>query len=144
MLVTQKKQYALRAVFELAKRHNRGPVKTSEIAEAQAIPVRFLEVILNQLKRSGLVESKRGFYGGYTLAKPPDAVTAGDVFRMLEAEDVSSDCVACTQKQDCPFFGECVFLEMWESVYDAMYDVYDRTTLQQLVDSEKNRLFDPT
>ena len=55
MLVTQKNRYALRAIFELAKRLNEGPVKIAEIAEAQAIPPRFLEVILNQLKKAGFV-----------------------------------------------------------------------------------------
>lgn len=65
MLTPLKKgQYALRAVYELAKRQGQGPTKISAIAEAQAIPHRFLEVILHQLKGSGLVASKRGFYGG--------------------------------------------------------------------------------
>ena len=54
MQITQKKQYALRAVFELAKNENDHPLKTAEIAEAQAIPVRFLEIILNHLKRTAL------------------------------------------------------------------------------------------
>ena len=70
MPITPKKnQYALRAIFELAKHRGQGPKKISEIAEIQAIPLRFLEVILSQLKGSGLVESKRGFYGGYFLIR---------------------------------------------------------------------------
>jgi len=72
MLITKRNQYALKAIFELAKHSGEGPRKISDIAQAQAIPVKFLEVILNQLKGSGLVESKRGFYGGYFLARQPN------------------------------------------------------------------------
>ena len=66
MLVSQKSQYALRAIFELAKEYGKGP-KIAHIAEAQAIPVRFLEVILVHLKRGGFVDSQRGKEGGYFL-----------------------------------------------------------------------------
>ena len=75
MLITKKNQYALRAIFELAKHDGKGPQKISEIAKAQAIPEKFLEVILNQLKGSGLVDSKRGFYGGYYLIRSPEKIT---------------------------------------------------------------------
>jgi Rrf2 family protein len=139
MLVTQKKQYALRALFELARRSGRRPVKAAEIAESQAIPLRFLEVILNQLKRAGLVRSKRGFYGGYTLTRPAEELTVGDVFRHLEEPEVFSDCVACTHKKNCPFIGDCVFMDMWDRVHEAMYRVYDDTTLRQLVENERLR-----
>ena len=64
MFVSQKCQYALRAVFELAKQYGKGPTKILHIAELQAIPVRFLEVILVQLKRGGFVDSQRGKEGG--------------------------------------------------------------------------------
>jgi hypothetical protein len=60
MWISQKCEYAVRAVFELAKRVGRGPVRIADIAEAQAIPVRFLEVILSQLKQGGFVDSQRG------------------------------------------------------------------------------------
>jgi Rrf2 family protein len=79
MVFTQKNQYAIRAVFELAKRRDQGPIKINEIAQAQKIPTRFLEIILNQLKHGGLLESKRGFYGGYTLIRSPDAITVGEI-----------------------------------------------------------------
>jgi len=79
MQITKKNQYALRAIFELAKYNGQGPQKISDIAQAQAIPVKFLEVILNQLKASGLVDSKRGFYGGYFLLRQPDAITVGSI-----------------------------------------------------------------
>jgi Rrf2 family protein len=143
MLVTQKKQYALRAVFELAKRKGKGPVKTLEIAEEQAIPLRFLEVILSQLKRKGLVVSKRGIHGGYTLNMPPDEITVGHIFRLLDDSDGSVECISCVNKQNCPFLGDCVFMGLWSSAHDAVNNVYNSTTVQHLIDTERVRLFAP-
>jgi len=68
MMVTQKSQYALRALFEPARRADAGPTRIEDVAKAQGIPQRFLEVVLNELKRSGLVEARRGPRGGYQCA----------------------------------------------------------------------------
>ena len=141
MLITQKKQYALRAIFELAKQKSDDPVKTSTIAEAQAIPIRFLEVIMGQLKRAGVVASKRGFFGGYMLTQPPDRICVGDIFRLLDKEDKTDACMACASKGNCPFLGGCVFMELWDQVQQAMDTVYDKTTIQMLVDQDTNGAF---
>jgi Rrf2 family protein len=137
MLVTQKKQYALRAIFELAKQQGEEPVKTSMIADAQAIPLRFLEVIMGQMKRAGLVDSKRGFSGGYTLVYPPEKIFVGDIFRALDKEDNVEVCMACASKGDCPFMGACVFMDLWDQAQSAMDSVYDGMTIQTLIDQER-------
>jgi Rrf2 family protein len=135
MLTPPKKgQYALRAVYELAKRQGQGPTKISAIAEAQAIPYRFLEVILHQLKGSGLVASKRGYYGGYTLAKLATDITVGDVLRYVQKEMVTAQCVACISQQNCPFAGQCAFSSVWRKVKAAAFQIYDGTTMQDLLD----------
>jgi len=139
MLVTQKKQYALRAIFELAKQKGDQPLKSSAIAEAQSIPLRFLEVILGQLKRAGIVTSKRGFFGGYRLAQPPDQICVGDIFRMLDREDGSQASVPCSARDSCPFQGNCVFLQVWSQAEQAMNGVYERTTIQTLIDQEEKQ-----
>ncbi|UCH22551.1 MAG: Rrf2 family transcriptional regulator [Deltaproteobacteria bacterium] len=137
MLRPQKKQqYALRAVFELAKQEGKGPTKISEIAEAQAIPLRFLEVILSQLKGSGLIDSKRGFYGGYYLIKPPHKITVGDILRFLQGPEDPTHCTACISKTNCPFNNSCAFASMWKEVKDAIFKIYDQTTMQDLLDIE--------
>jgi Rrf2 family cysteine metabolism transcriptional repressor len=137
MLVPPKKnQYALRAIFELAKHMDQGPVKISDIATAQSIPLRFLEVILNQLKASGIVDSKRGFYGGYFLVKPPNQVSVGDVLRFLSRDLSPSDCIACVSKTSCPFDGRCAFSSMWIRVKQAAFNIYDKTSFQDLIDRE--------
>ena len=138
MPITPKKnQYALRAIFELAKHQGKGPKKISEIAEVQAIPLRFLEVILGQLKGSGLVESKRGFYGGYSLTRSADKITVGDVLRFMDKPLSSDNCGACVSKSNCPFSGKCAFAAMWNRVNEAMFNVYDSTSIQDLLNSEK-------
>lgn len=138
---TKKGQYALRAIFELAKRKDDGPVKICIIAEAQAIPPRFLEVILNQLKGSGLVESKRGFYGGYFLARQPSEITVGDVLRYLQKEMEASHCIACVSKKSCPFQDNCAFSSMWHRVKAAAYKIYDETTMQDLLNANSSETF---
>jgi Rrf2 family protein len=141
MAITPKKnQYALRAIFELAKHRGKGPKKISEIAEVQSIPLRFLEVILGQLKGSGLVESKRGFYGGYTLTRSADKISVGEVLRFMDKPMGSENCGACVSTSNCPFSGNCAFAAMWNRVNEAIFDIYDNTTIQDLLNSEKNRI----
>jgi Rrf2 family protein len=139
MPITPKKnQYALRAIFELAKHRGKGPKKISEIAEVQSIPLRFLEVILGQLKGSGLVESKRGFYGGYTLTRSADKISVGEVLRFMDKPMGSENCGACVSTSNCPFSGNCAFAAMWNRVNEAIFDIYDSTTIQDLLNNEKN------
>jgi Rrf2 family protein len=136
MLITKKNQYALRAIFELAKHNGKGPRKILDVAQAQAIPVKFLEVILNQLKGSGLVDSKRGFYGGYYLIRSPEKITVGDIMRFMERDVDLIGCVALVPETNCPFKGDCAFFPMWTKVKNAIFKVYDDTTIQDLINSE--------
>jgi len=138
-MVSQKCQYALRAVFELAKFYGHGPVKIADIAEAEAIPPRFLEVILGQLKQAGFVESRRGKEGGYLLARPPGLLTVGEVMRFVEGPLAPVNCVGGETKDLCPLHGNCVFLGMWERANRAVSSVYDGTTFQDLLDEDKRR-----
>jgi Rrf2 family protein len=81
---TAKADYAVRAAVELASLAGEGPVKAEQIAEAQSIPLNFLENILAELRRAGIVESRRGAAGGYLLAKPPEDVSLADIIRAVE------------------------------------------------------------
>jgi Rrf2 family protein len=84
MHVTAKADYAVRAVVELANSTQASPRKVDEVAQAQAIPVSFLENILTQLRSSGIVRSQRGPEGGYWLAKPPDELNLAQLIRAVE------------------------------------------------------------
>jgi len=134
VLITKKNQYAIRAIFELARQQGKGPIKISDIAEAQNIPVRFLEVILGQLKGSGLVRSKRGYYGGYELVPSPGDITVGRIMRFMQRNLEPTECFALVPETACPFIGNCSFFPMWSKIKDAIFNVYDETSIQDLLD----------
>jgi len=134
MFISQKCQYAVRAIFELSKRYGKGPVRIADIAEAQAIPPRFLEVILGQLKQAGFVVSQRGSKGGYSLARHPSELSIGEVIRFVEGPVGPVVCAMGSKHSECPLYGDCVFLPIWERVRSAVSGVYDETTFQSLVE----------
>ena len=128
MNISVKSEYALKAVFDLSAQYlaaSRGasmaPVKIADIARRQKIPQKFLELILAGLKQSGFVDSRRGAEGGYLLAKPPDAITVGDVLRAVENFKTSG-----RRGNDNPFG------EIWNRVDSAMSDVLDRTSFAEI------------
>ena len=137
MLITQKKQYALRAIYELAKHRQKGPIKSAQIAKAQAIPQRFLEIILNRMKHAGLVSAKRGYTGGFELKRPPEEITVEDIFKSLEEIDEATVCVSCISKADCPFYGACAFLPVWTQMQEAIDHICNSTTIQSLLDNQE-------
>lgn len=138
MNVSQKCQYALRAVFELAKRRGEGPTTVADIAKAQAIPAKFLELILGQLRQGGFTESRRGARGGYLLAAAPEVLAVGDIIRFVDGEFAPVKCIGGGAGSDCPLHGSCAFMDMWTRVRDAVTEVYDTTTFQNLIDAERS------
>lgn len=137
MNISQKCQYALRALFELSKREGEGPLAAAEIAQAQAIPPRFLELILGQLRQGGYVESRRGVQGGYMLAVSPEDLTVGEVIRFVDGPLAPVRCVAGRGGQECPLRGSCAFMGLWERARAAVADVYDGTTFQDLAEQDR-------
>ena len=137
MQVSRKCQYTLRALFELAKRQGEDPVAVAEIAEAQAIPSRFLELILQDLRSEGMVESRRGNQGGYVLAGSPEAITVGDVIRAVDGSLAPVKCVVGRSDEHCRLKNRCAFAGVWRKAQEAMEEVYDNTTLQDLIDDER-------
>ncbi len=132
MAITQKCQYALRALFELAQRDATRPTKVSEIASSQGIPPRFLEVILNELKQGGFTESRRGKEGGYVLRRHPADLAVGEVIRFVQGPlrpvEESAEPGACD-----------VLADLWRRAEAAVCEVYDSTSLQDLVDEAERR-----
>ena len=141
MLKPQKKdQYALRAIYELAKQKGKGPIKVAEIAHAQHIPQRFLEVILNQLKGSGLIASKRGFTGGYILVRTPAEITVGDIFHFMQGGRRGLFCEAGEDEEHCRLYGNCCLAPFWQRVQETVYRICDETTIQDLLDNEQSTM----
>ena len=139
MLLSQKTQYALRAVYELGLRYGEGPVKISAIAAAQDIPRKFLELILQELKQGGFAVSRRGKAGGYMLRCSPADVTVGQILRFMEGPFGPVTCLAVDDMESCDLRGRCVFLPMWARAERAVSEIYDQTSLQDLVSEERER-----
>jgi len=137
MSVSQKCQYALRAAFELAKRRGQGATTIAEIAAVQEIPPKFLELILNELRQGGFVESRRGARGGYMLSSDPSSLFAGDIIRFVDGPVAPVGCVERGANEDCPLRHQCAFMDMWRRARDAVADVYDTTSLEDLIEAER-------
>jgi Rrf2 family protein len=129
----------LRGVFELALHGNGKPIKVHEIAEAQDIPARFLEVILNQLSHGGFVESSRGKNGGYQLSRAPSHVTVGEIISFLHgpASGVSYDKQKSYNR--IKRSGDYAFARTWEKADQAVAKIYDNTTFAELVKQDLNK-----
>jgi Rrf2 family transcriptional regulator, cysteine metabolism repressor len=135
--VSQKCQYTLRALFELAKRQGAGPVSVADIAEAQAIPRRFLELIFLNLRSRGVVESRRGNQGGYVLTTSPARITVGDIIRAVDGSLSPVTCAGGKNEKHCRLKNRCIFADVWQRATRAAEEVYDKTTLQDLIDNER-------
>jgi Rrf2 family protein len=101
-MLSQKAKYALRAALMLAERFEaEAPVAVSEIAERERIPQKFLEAILVELRDSGILLSRRGRAGGYSLQRPPDAISFGDIIRAIDGPLALIPCASRTQFKPC-------------------------------------------
>ncbi len=137
MGLSRKCQYALRGIFELAKRRGSGPATVRQIASAQEIPPRFLDLIFSELRQGGFIESRRGRKGGYLLRLPPDQLSVGQVIRSI---DGSWAPVAGTDEQvpgRPTFHGNRAFVSIWAEVRDVVGKIYDSKTFQDLLDEEQ-------
>ena len=138
MNVSQKCQYALRAVLELAKRPRTAPTTAGQIAKAQLIPPRFLESILGQLKQGGFVVSRRGAKGGFFLVAEPSALSAGEIIRFIDGPMAPVKCIAGSGSAECTMYGNCALVGMWVRARDAVAEVYDTTTFDDLIEAEQS------
>ncbi|UQZ89322.1 Rrf2 family transcriptional regulator [Deltaproteobacteria bacterium Smac51] len=142
MSISVKCQYGLRALFELAKRKDQGLVRLQDVAEAQEIPQRFLENILNQLRQGGFVESRRGKDGGFVLLRTPSQITIGDIVKFIDGPIYPVECAGKTPVRKCSFQGRCVFSSLWDEARHALERVYEKRTLQDLLDEAHDQICD--
>ena len=131
MRVSAKADYAVRAALELAAAEGEGPVKGERIAQAQAIPIRFLENILVELRHSGLVKSQRGAEGGYWLARPASEISLAEVLRAVEGPIAN---VRGNFPQDVEYEGAAVHLrDVWIAMRANLRAVLEAVTLADVV-----------
>ena len=130
MRITAKVDYAVRAATELAAAPA-GPVKREQLAERQGIPAKFLENILADMRRSGLVASQRGAEGGYWLAKPADTVTVADIIRAVEGPLAD---VHGTPPETAAYTGAAASLQrVWVATRAALRSILEEVTVADIV-----------
>jgi Rrf2 family protein len=149
-LLSQKCKYALQALLSLAREPTQDLLLVSDIAERENLPKKFLEAILLELNRNGLVRSRRGRGGGYALAKPADLITFGQVVRIIDGPLAPLSCVSVNYYRrcdDCKDEQNCDIRKVMRRVRDAISSELDGTSLQdaisgrvpkQLLDSAAN------
>jgi Rrf2 family protein len=129
--VSAKVDYALRAAAELAAAEPDAMVKAEQIAEAQAIPRKFLDNILQDLRHAGLVESRRGPEGGHRLAQAPGEITIADVFRAIDGPLAG---IGGRPPEEVDYTGPATALQTtWIALRANLRAVLERVTLEELV-----------
>jgi Rrf2 family protein len=139
-MLSQKAQYAFRALTYLVNHYDKGPVLISEIAESKIIPLKFLENILLQLKKADILDSKKGKGGGYFLKTHPSKTSVANVVRIVDGPIAMLPCVSLYFYQKCKNCDEtnCGLHSIMESVRDATLGVLENKTLQDLAEGKES------
>ncbi len=135
-MLSRKAKYALKALLALARHEGPDPVRIADLAEAESLPQKFLELILLDLRNAGIVQSRKGRGGGYLLARPADKVMLGQVVRLFDGPLAPVPCasqtayVPCT---DCADEATCGVRLAMRAVRDATARILDHTSLAQVL-----------
>ncbi len=131
-MLSQKARYALRALFVLGEHQGDQPVMISEIAKKASVPRKFLEQILLEMKRRGIVHSVRGKFGGYTLGRKPADITFAEVLRLIDGPLALSPCASRTAHRkcdDCEDEMTCAIRKVLLTVRDTTAEILEGHTL---------------
>jgi Rrf2 family protein len=136
MILSKKTRYAIVALTRLAREYGKGPMQIREIAEIEKIPRSFLENILLDLKKIGVLGSNLGKSGGYYMLKKPEDVSLADIVRHFEGTISLMYCVSENAYRPCEFCKdetECQIRKVFKEVHDTTYGILARTTLKDLI-----------
>lgn len=135
-MLSQKARYALHALIVLAKHGDDEPLQIADIAEEARVPRKFLEQILLELKKRGIVRSQRGRSGGYLIGKNPRDITFADVIRVIDGPLALAPCVSATayhKCEDCVDEATCAIRKVLLAARDATAEVLESRNLAQAV-----------
>jgi len=139
-MLSQKARYALRALFVLGEHQGDDPMMIADVAEAANVPRKFLEQILLEMKRRGIVHSMRGKFGGYTLGRKPDDISFAEVIRVIDGPLALSPCASRTAYRkcdDCEDEVTCAIRKVLLNVRDATSDILETHTLAHALADRK-------
>lgn len=139
MKISTKGRYALRLMLDLALNNTGEFIPLKTVSERQEISVKYLEQIITTLVKAGFVKGLRGSKGGYRLAKNPEDYTVGMILRLTEG---SLAPVACLEDDvnTCERCDDCITLELWKKLYDAINSVVDNMTLEDLIEKHNAKI----
>ena len=138
MKISTKGRYALRLMLDLAMNDTGSPVSLKDVAKRQGISDKYMEQIMSVLNKAGFVRSVRGPQGGYFLTKKPEEYTVGMILRLTEGSLAPVSCIE-EDEVNCERQESCVTLILWKKINDAVSEVVDHTTLQDLVDWQREK-----
>ena len=141
MKISTKGRYALRILIDLAEHRNDGFVALKEVAARQGISKKYLEQIVPVLNKSGILQTNRGYMGGYRLAKEPFEYTVGTVLRVTEGNMAPVACLADAVNH-CERAEHCETLYVWEGLNKIINEYLDSITLQDILDRKKKNAGD--
>jgi len=138
MMISTRGRYALRMMMDLAEHRDAGFVALKDIAERQDISKKYLEQIIPLMNRAGMLQTTRGFQGGYRLSRIPGHYTVGEILRVTEGPMVP---VACMEQNPnvCPRCSECETLPVWKGLKRVVDEYLDGITLQDMLDQKAAR-----
>jgi Rrf2 family protein len=139
MILSKKTRYAIVALTRLAREYGKGPLQIKEIAEDEKIPQSFLENILLELRKLGILGSKLGKSGGYFLLKKPEDVNLAEIIRHFEGTIALMYCVSEKAYQPCEFCKDesnCEIRKVFKEIRDTTYDILSRTNLKSLTHTQ--------
>ena len=135
-MLSKKTKYGLNALLNLAKKFDQGPVLISDLSSEERIPQKFLEAILLDLKKHGVLDSKKGKGGGYMLSKLPKDIKVGQIVRVLDGPLAPVSCVSQTAYRKCDECREescCGLRIVMKEVRDSIANILDNTSLEDVL-----------
>lgn len=139
-MLSKKAQYALYALRYLAMKKDKGPILIKEIVNAEQLPQKFLEAILIDLKRAGIVNSKKGKQGGYYLIKEPDEINFAEIIRIFDGAIALLPCATYKyyeKCQKCENDDDCGLRNVVKEIRDKTVAILKELTLQDVIDRDK-------
>ena len=136
MKLSTRSRYGTRMMLDLAQHYDEGPVQIRNVSKRENISVKYLEQLIIPLKKANFIKSVRGPKGGHMLAKPPEAITVGEIVRLLEGGINLSSCIE--NPEICDRTSDCLTRGLWEEATKAMYEKLNSATLSKMINEGSN------
>ena len=131
-MISTKGRYALRVMLDLAQHEGEGNIPLKDIAERQDISKKYLEVIVKDLVKGGMLNGVSGKGGGYSLCRKPDEYTVGEIIELMEGTLAPVACLL-SGAEDCPRADYCLTLPLWKEYYEMIHDFFYSKKLSDLL-----------